>query len=97
MKPGVILDNRYQMVRLLGKGSMGAVWQGNDLKLNRSVAVKVVLDHTDPVLVERMGRRPPRPGDCPTRISSPCTISGRRHMTVRPPRISSWNWSTGAR
>ncbi|WP_405588191.1 protein kinase domain-containing protein [Streptomyces sp. NBC_01190] len=56
MKPGVVLDGRYQMVRLLGKGSMGAVWQGNDLKLHRSVAVKVVLDHTDPGLIERMGR-----------------------------------------
>ncbi|WP_329136850.1 serine/threonine-protein kinase [Streptomyces sp. NBC_01476] len=71
MKPGVILDNRYQMVRLLGKGSMGAVWQGNDLKLNRSVAVKVVLDHTDPVLVERMGREATAAG----RLSHPHIVT----------------------
>src|SRR5882757_6675453 len=56
MKPGLVLDGRYQLVRLLGKGTMGAVWQGNDLKLHRPVAVKVVLDHTDPGLVERMGQ-----------------------------------------
>lgn len=56
MKAGRVLDGRYQLVRLLGKGAMGAVWQGNDLKLHRPVAVKVVLDHTDPGLVERMGQ-----------------------------------------
>jgi serine/threonine protein kinase len=71
MKPGVVLDGRYQMVRLLGKGSMGAVWQGNDLKLHRSVAVKVVLDHTDPVLIERMGREATAAG----RLSHPHIVT----------------------
>ncbi|WNI18196.1 serine/threonine-protein kinase [Actinacidiphila sp. ITFR-21] len=71
MKPGVVLDGRYQMVRLLGKGSMGAVWQGNDLKLHRPVAVKVVLDHTDPVLVERMGQEATAAG----RLSHPHIVT----------------------
>jgi serine/threonine protein kinase len=71
MKTGVVLDGRYQMVRLLGKGSMGAVWQGNDLKLHRSVAVKVVLDHTDPALVERMGREATAAG----RLSHPHIVT----------------------
>ncbi|MFC4030796.1 protein kinase [Streptomyces polygonati] len=71
MKSGVVLDGRYQMVRLLGKGSMGAVWQGNDLKLHRSVAVKVVLDHNDPVLVERMGREATAAG----RLSHPHIVT----------------------
>jgi eukaryotic-like serine/threonine-protein kinase len=71
MKPGVVLDGRYQLVRLLGKGSMGAVWQGNDLKLQRSVAVKVVLDHTDPALIERMGREATAAG----RLSHPHIVT----------------------
>ncbi len=56
MKSGVVLDNRYELVRLLGSGAMGAVWEGIDLKIRRPVAVKIVLDHTDPRLIDRMGR-----------------------------------------
>lgn len=56
MKSGVVLDNRYELVRLLGSGAMGAVWQGTDLKIRRPVAVKIVLDHTDPRLTDRMVR-----------------------------------------
>jgi serine/threonine protein kinase len=33
---------RYQIVRLLGRGAMGLVYEGLDPKLNRSVAIKVV-------------------------------------------------------
>lgn len=56
MKSGAVLDSRYHLVKLLGRGAMGAVWQATDLKIRRSVAVKIVLDHTDRRLVDRMGR-----------------------------------------
>jgi eukaryotic-like serine/threonine-protein kinase len=56
MKPGAVLDGRYELVRMLGKGAMGAVWQGNDLRLGRPVAVKTVRDHPDRRLLDRMGR-----------------------------------------
>lgn len=40
LTPGLLLQNRYQIIRLLGQGGMGAVYQANDLRLQRVVAVK---------------------------------------------------------
>ncbi len=37
---GTILENRYRIDRLLGQGGFGAVYQGYDLRLQNSVAVK---------------------------------------------------------
>ncbi|UKA49743.1 protein kinase [Arthrobacter sp. FW305-123] len=38
-----ILDGRYQLESLLGRGAMSAVYQGTDLLLGRSVAIKIFL------------------------------------------------------
>jgi tetratricopeptide (TPR) repeat protein/predicted Ser/Thr protein kinase len=42
LTPGAILGERYEVVRLLGQGGMGAVYQAKDRELDRQVALKVI-------------------------------------------------------
>jgi serine/threonine protein kinase len=39
-----VIDRKYQVVRLLGKGGMGAVYEARHLGTGRRVAVKVILN-----------------------------------------------------
>ncbi|NLE85182.1 MAG: protein kinase [Myxococcales bacterium] len=40
--PGDVLDGKYQIVRLLGTGGMGAVYEGLNVRIHRRVAIKVL-------------------------------------------------------
>ncbi|MER6122377.1 serine/threonine-protein kinase [Streptomyces sp. NPDC001795] len=41
MEAGQILNERFELVSLIGSGGQGSVWQGRDLDLNVSVALKL--------------------------------------------------------
>jgi serine/threonine protein kinase/Tfp pilus assembly protein PilF len=42
LEAGKLLNERYEVVKLLGKGGMGEVYLANDTRINRQVALKVL-------------------------------------------------------
>src|ERR1700674_209838 len=42
LDPGTVLGGRFEIVRLLGQGGMGAVYQAYDRELERQVALKLI-------------------------------------------------------
>lgn len=52
---GQLLAGRYKLVRWVGGGSMGEVWEASDTRMDRPVAVKVLRPAhvNDPVAIER--------------------------------------------
>jgi serine/threonine-protein kinase len=42
LEVGQIIEGKYRIVRLLGEGGMGAVYEGENVRINRRVAIKVL-------------------------------------------------------
>src|SRR5262245_8956575 len=42
LEPGEVLDGKYRINRLIGEGGMGAVFEGENTRIHRRVAIKVV-------------------------------------------------------
>ncbi len=42
MKPGSVLDGKYELRRRIGNGAMGALWEGLNTRTEREVAVKLL-------------------------------------------------------
>ncbi|MBA2663902.1 MAG: protein kinase [Bradymonadaceae bacterium] len=55
---GQILEGRYEIVRLIGKGGMGVVVEAHDLRLKRAVAIKLMHAElaSDPTFSQRFER-----------------------------------------
>jgi serine/threonine protein kinase len=55
---GDVIDGKYRVVRLLGKGGMGAVYEARNLRIDKRVALKVMRAdlRTDRALVRRFER-----------------------------------------
>ena len=58
ISPGVIIDGKYQLLRLLGEGGMGQVFEAEHVGIEKRVAVKVLHERVlhDEVAVERFRR-----------------------------------------
>jgi len=55
LMPGTVIDGKYRLELLLGKGGMGIVWRAEHAHLHGSVAIKFLLDRfrAKPQVIER--------------------------------------------
>ncbi|WP_187368241.1 serine/threonine-protein kinase [Nonomuraea terrae] len=72
-----LIAGRYQLLRELGRGGMGVVWEGHDTLLNRQVAIKEVLlpDGLPPGDRERQMVRTVREARTAAKLSHPSVVA----------------------
>src|SRR5436305_1138360 len=42
LSPGQVVDGKYKVIRLIGEGGMGAVYEGENVRIARRVAIKTL-------------------------------------------------------
>src|SRR5687767_4521610 len=42
LQPGALVDGKYRIVRLIGTGGTGSVYEGENVRIGRRVAIKVL-------------------------------------------------------
>jgi eukaryotic-like serine/threonine-protein kinase len=64
LSPGQVLDEKYRVIRLIGSGAMGAVYEAEHLRLGRRVAIKLLrfISHEALTRFEREARAAARVG-----------------------------------
>jgi serine/threonine-protein kinase len=45
LEPGDLIEGKYRIIRQIGEGGMGAVFEGEALRIHRRIAVKVLFPH----------------------------------------------------
>ena len=58
LHPGATLDGKYRLTRRIGEGGMGTVFEGENIRIKRKVAIKVLHEHvaTSPEFAQRFVR-----------------------------------------
>ena len=90
--PGDVLRHRYRIVRLVGKGGTGEVYEAEDRVESRRVAIKTVLREL--VTSAKVGRRFERECELSQRISHPNVL--RIYALLRGPvevSVDGESWS----
>ena len=55
LKPNQIIDKRYKVTQHLGQGGMGVVWKAVDQQAGGDVVIKMPLDDSNPIILQRFG------------------------------------------
>lgn len=69
IEPGQVIDGKYRIVRELGAGGMGAVYEGENVRIGRRVAIKVL--HAEAAHAPDLRRRFEREARVAAKIGSP--------------------------
>ena len=80
----VLIDGAYRLTRLISRGSMGTVFEAVQLRLNRRVAVKIMVAE----LTENPKRWPASGARSRSLPSSPTPTWSSCWTTAPPPRAS---------
>jgi serine/threonine protein kinase len=69
IEPGAVIDGKYRVIRRIGEGGMGTVYEGENVRIERKVAIKVL--HAHVASTPEFAQRFEREARASARIGSP--------------------------